>query len=123
MVFSLVGLPSLFFAFIAVISSSFATKPTDVFIDGLMRLLFIVLPVVLFIVGHGLFYFKKWGRDVARITGLILFLIMFLYGITGIKYPNSNDFISFCFVGAAIFLLIVIYLSSSNVRQHFNKIN
>ena len=125
-IFSFLGFLSLFFAFIALISGSYGVRsPFGVFMDLFMRILWIGTPFALFAAGIGLSRSWGWSRTLALITGIVLALESFIYGMIGL-FVNFKEnvlfsvlFSSVCFLIAAMFGVSARYLASRAVQEYF----
>ena len=122
-------IPSSFFALIALISGSYNIQgPLDRFMDIFMRILWIGTPIALAISGSGLLASLKWARVLSLITGAVLTLESFVFGVVGFFYNLKENllfgilFSSVCFLVALVFGFSVRYLASQAVRDYFRNV-
>ena len=105
-------------AVIGAISGSYNLKgPLDVFMDVLMRILFIATPVSLLVSAMGLFKFKGWGRICASAVSVILSVECLIFGILGLGYKGNTVFCTVYFILTLLFLTATIYLF--NAKKQF----
>jgi uncharacterized membrane protein SirB2 len=95
----------------------------DLFIDIVMRILWIGSPILLSVSGVGLLALKKWGRFAALITAVMISLGLFVYGIMALRYNLQENlvFSSCCLIGATCFIFIIFYLNRAKVKAQFNS--
>lgn len=111
------GILSLPLALIGAISGSYNIKgPLDVFMDILMRILFIGTPIALLVSAAGLFGLKKWGMICAVIASLVFSVACLIYGISGLRYKGNAIFCGVCFLLTALFVMAVIFLFKNKER-------
>ena len=127
--FLVLVIPSLFFALIAMISGAYNIRgPLDRFMDIFMRLLWIGTPLALAVSGIGLLVSFKWARALSLITGAVLTLESFIFGMLGF-FANLKEHALFgvilsgvCFFVALLFGRSVRYLTSQAVRDYFRNL-
>ena len=113
--FLILGIFTIPMALLAMISGAYGIKgPLDVFIDIIMRLLYIGTPIGLFISGVGLLLKKRWGKYWAMTTSTILFFTCLGYGVSGLDYQGNFMFCLGCFISAFLFGATVFYLKGKN---------
>lgn len=136
-IFLILSMPGAAVAFIAFVSGSNIKGLWDLLLEIFMRILFIVTPLALFMSSLGMLCFEKWGRLCAVIAATAIVLILWGYGINGLRYQislmssNMSDtaanisfvilFSRFCFISALFFILVVFYLTRPKVKEYFTK--
>ncbi len=110
-IYLILGILSLPLALIGAISGSYNIKgPIDVFMDVLMRILFIGAPIGLLVSAVGLFGIKKWGMICAVIVSAILSTTCLIFGILGLRYKGNIIFCGTCFLLSVLFVRAIISL-------------
>ena len=122
-VFIVLSIPALFLAFIGGISGYYGPRdPTSLFIDVLMRVIFIGTPVVLFLSGFGLLLMQKWGRLLTLIASTAFALGTAIYGVSGLLYDIRENiyFSSTCFLLSLLFIGVLVFLGRKSGRALFH---
>lgn len=116
-------IPASLTALIAAISG----PPPETAFDIVIRIPFIASPIFLLISAIGLFLLRNWGRLLSIIVSSIMALTMIFYAYKCVEtlsshpeWASSNIPLALVFfIAFLLFTIIIIYLTSSKIKEQF----
>lgn len=112
--FLIFGVLSTPMALIAIISGAYNLKNSfDIFMDILMRIVFVGIPISFLVSAVGLLRYKKWGRLCAIIFSIILSIMFLIYGILSITSSEAKYYISSVVTFSVISFIFVLFFATT----------